>query len=199
VLIGDARREAMLADANVTTARSVILATDDDLANLEIALDARRVVPNIRVVLRMFDQNMADKIREGFNIRLAMSQSAISAPRFAMAAIDRSIVNSFIVGDQLIVVQRCLVRPDGPLCGRTLSEILREGRFGVLRRRTTSGLTQVFPSGETRIEAGDELLVQGTLELLDGLNERMADAWTTAPATSAAGSSAQVRAPGYDD
>ena len=88
----------------------IILATDDDLANLEVALDARRINPGIRVVLRMFDQNMADKIRDGFNIYTAMSQSAISAPAFATAALDRAIVNSFMVNDALIVMQRWIVR-----------------------------------------------------------------------------------------
>ena len=70
--------------------------------------------PGIRVVLRMFDQNMADKIREGFNIHIAMSQSAMSAPAFAGAAIDRSIMNSYAMGDQYVVMQRWVVREGEP-------------------------------------------------------------------------------------
>src|SRR5690606_14406489 len=38
LLIGDARREILLNDANARRARSIILATTDDLANLECAL-----------------------------------------------------------------------------------------------------------------------------------------------------------------
>jgi voltage-gated potassium channel Kch len=66
LLLGDARREAFLADAGITRARSIVLATDNDIANLEVALDARRLNPTIRVVLRLFDPNMAEKVREGF-------------------------------------------------------------------------------------------------------------------------------------
>ena len=41
VLIGDARAEDLLLSLNVAQARAVIVATDNDLANLEIALDTR--------------------------------------------------------------------------------------------------------------------------------------------------------------
>src|SRR6185436_21067444 len=98
----------------VQHARSIICATNNDLTNLEVALDARRLNPKVRVILRMFDQTMADKVRDGFNIRIAMSQAALSAPTFAMAAIDASIANTFVVHDELVVMQRWTVRPQGP-------------------------------------------------------------------------------------
>jgi hypothetical protein len=41
-IIGDARREALLLEAGVERARAVVIATDNDLTNLEVALDARR-------------------------------------------------------------------------------------------------------------------------------------------------------------
>lgn len=166
VLIGDARRESLLADANVAHARSIILATDNDLANLEIALDARKINPSIRVVLRMFDQNMADKIREGFNIPMAMSQSAMSAPAFATAAIGAEIVNSFAVGDQLVVMQRWKIDAGGGLAGRTVGQIISQRGVGVVEHRPRGGAVKLFPPVETKIENGDELLVQGVFETL---------------------------------
>ncbi len=164
LLIGDARQEALLVDANIAGAASIVIATNDDLANLEIALDARRLSPRIRVVLRMFDQNMADKIRAGFNIRLAMSQSAISAPTFAITAIEPSIVNTFVVGERLLVMQRWFAHPGGPLERKTVAEILRELGFAVVERQPEHAEATLFPAPETRILAGDKLLVQGPFE-----------------------------------
>ena len=166
LFIADARREAVLEDANVAKAKSIILATNDDLANLEIALDARRVTPDIRVVLRMFDQNMADKIGDGFNIHIAMSQAALSAPAFATAAIEASIVNSMVVGDQLVIMQRWHVREDGPLCGKTVGDILIEHGFGVVERRSRQEAGRLFPTPDTRLLEGDEILVQGPFDKL---------------------------------
>lgn len=166
LLIGDARREAMLTDANVKKARAVILATDDDLANLEIALDARRIAPGICCVIRMFDQNMADKIRDGFNIRIAMSQSALSAPAFATAAIEPSIVNSMVVGDQLVVIQRWTIREGGPFAGKSVGELLVEHHCSVVEHRPRNTPARVFPPPDARLVPGDEILVQGTYDEL---------------------------------
>jgi len=175
LFIADARRDAVLADVNIAKAKSIILATDDDLANLEVALDARRINPGIRVVLRMFDQNMADKIRDGFNIYTAMSQSAISAPAFATAALDRAIVNSFMVNDALIVMQRWIVREHGPLCGKTVGAIMTDYGFGVLERHAAGGEMQVIPPPNATLQPNDRLVVQGAYAALATLRRQSID------------------------
>ncbi len=169
LLIGDGRRDVLLQEANIAGARSIILATNDDLANLEIALDARKLNPEVRVVLRMFDQNMADKIREGFDIHIAMSQSAMSAPAFATAAIDRSIVGSFMVGRQLVVMKRWHVQAHGPLQGKTVADLMVQHGIGVAERRPADGEPAVFPAPNTLLAPGDTLLVQGAFETIKAL------------------------------
>lgn len=173
VFIADARRDQTLVEANVAAARSIIPATNDDLANLEIALDARRLNPRIRVVLRMFDQNLADKVRDGFDIHTAMSQAAIAAPTFAIAAISESIVGTNIVGDELVILQRWRVRRGGPLDGRSIAEVLRQLKIAVVERRDAAGATELFPPPETVLAPGDELLVQGTFERIEALPQEV--------------------------
>lgn len=172
LLTGDARREALLDDANITKAKSIILATNDDLANLEIALDARRKKPAIRVVLRMFDQNMAEKIRDGFNIRLTMSQSAISAPAFAVAAIEPSIINTYTMDNQLIAMQRWLVRDAGPLCNKTVGEVMQEFGVGVAKKRTGDDDVSLFPLPDLVLKAGDRVIIQGPYDVVTNLQRR---------------------------
>lgn len=169
LLIGDARQEALLRDANIDKAKSIIVATDNDMTNLETALDARRLNPAIRVVIRMFDQNIADKIRDGFNIHLAMSQSTISAPTFATCALSPTTVNSVIVGSELVAMQRWLVRRDGPLCGKTVGDVTREFAVLVVEHGRSSDAPRICPAPETTLDAGDGLLLQGRMESLDHL------------------------------
>lgn len=166
LLIHDARRETVLLEAGIERARSIIVSTDDDLANLEIALDARRFNPRIRVVLRLFDQNMADKIRDGFNIRLAMSQAAISAPAFALAAVDATIVNTFVIENELVAAQWWHATADGPLVGQTIAQIMVEFNVSVLERKPRIGAGQLFPASAALVDADDRLLVQGVFERL---------------------------------
>jgi Trk K+ transport system NAD-binding subunit len=172
LLVGDARDERLLEEANIAKAASVILATNDDLANLEVALDARRLKPGIRVVCRVFDQNMADKIRDGFNIRSAMSQSAMSAPAFAMAAVDPAIVNSFVVGGELIVLHRWTVQPNGPLAARTVGQVMQELSCGVIEWKRPGQPERLFPTAETKLLPGDEVLLQGPYETVTRLRRR---------------------------
>jgi Trk K+ transport system NAD-binding subunit len=172
VFIGDARREEILGDANIAKAKSIVLATDDDMVNLEAALDARRLNPAIRVVMRMFDQNVADKIRDGFNIHLAMSQSAISAPTFATCAVAPATINSVIVGDQLLIMQRWLVRTNGPLCGRTVADVMTTFRVNIVEHRRSDGAPELCPRPDLILEAGDGLVLQGPLDVLESLRAK---------------------------
>lgn len=171
LFVGDARRDAILNDANPARARSIILATNHDLVNLEVALDARRANPNIRVVLRLFDQNMADKLREGFGFQVAMSQSALSAPAFVTAALGRSTVSSMVIGDRLVVIERWPVEAGSASCGKTVAQIMTAHGVAVVQHRSGSGEPRLIPSPDTRIEAGDELLLQGTFQALRALDE----------------------------
>jgi Trk K+ transport system NAD-binding subunit len=175
LLLGDARQEALLEEANITKAKSIVVATSDDLANLEIALDARKLKPGIRVVLRMFDQNMADKVGDGFNIQMAMSQSAISAPTFATCAVAPATVNSVIVGDELVAMQRWLVRRDDPLAGRTVGDMMRTYGITVVEHCRPPDTRTVCPGPDVDCQAGDGLMVQGPVNVLESLRrERVA-------------------------
>jgi len=175
VLLGDGRNDELLRAANVASARSIVLATDDDLANLEMALDARRMNPSIRVILRLFDQNMADKVREGFGIHIAMSTSALSAPAFALPAVDASVVNGFVVDERLFVLQRWRVPAGSSLEGATAGRIVDELGFSIVRL-AREGADRLYPSADVALRAGDALLVQGPWESLVALRQRARDA-----------------------
>jgi len=87
VLVRDMQEDQALLDAGVQHARTIIIATNDDMANLEVALDARRMNPKIRVIMRLFDQRMADKFKEAALIDEAFSPAALAAPIVAEMAL----------------------------------------------------------------------------------------------------------------
>jgi hypothetical protein len=83
VLIRDMTDDLALADAGIEHARVVVIATNNDLANLEVALDSRRMNPKVRVVMRLFDQRIADKFKDVKLIDEAFSAAALAAPKVA--------------------------------------------------------------------------------------------------------------------
>jgi voltage-gated potassium channel Kch len=87
VLAADMRDDRVLEDAGIRHAKAVVVATNDDMANLEVALDARRMNPSIRVLVRFYDQQIATKIQGAFGIDEAFSSAALAAPGIVERAI----------------------------------------------------------------------------------------------------------------
>src|SRR5262245_31234363 len=55
---GDCRQRSVLEAAGVANARGVLILTNDDLLNISTTLMVRAINPDVRVVLRMFNQNL---------------------------------------------------------------------------------------------------------------------------------------------
>ena len=169
-IVGSSREQGIFDKLNIARAKSIILATNDDLANLEMALDARKLKPGIRVVLRMYDQELADKIEDSFDIHLAFSTSAVAAPLFATSSSDRSIINSFYVGEQLLVVARMTVRPGSRLVEKQIKDLGADQHVFVLSHGR-SGETAMFPGGNVTFNPGDEITVQSAPDVLRQLHK----------------------------
>lgn len=78
-IIGDGRDETLLYRAGIYNCKAVMSLTQNDLTNLEIGLDVKTIDPNLRVVLRIFDQDMAQSLREHNIIPQSHSMSYIAA------------------------------------------------------------------------------------------------------------------------
>src|SRR5947209_6066903 len=73
VIEGDARDDKLLIEAGIATAGALIATTGQDLLNIEIALDAKRLNPDLPLILRIFDQTLGQQLESGFDIRCALS------------------------------------------------------------------------------------------------------------------------------
>ena len=165
VIIGDARQRDVLSKAGLERATSIVCSTQDDLTNLDIALDAREMKPNIKVVLRMFDADLAEKIERGFGIHTAFSASGLAAPAFAAAATRAHIEYSFYVGDTLLHVSQITVTHDSPLAGLTMEEAERKFDMTIIMHNTGEHM-HLHPQYDELIHLNDTLVVFATLETL---------------------------------
>lgn len=161
VLFGDARKTEVLMKAGLERAAAVIACTDDDLANVEIALDAKEVRPDIRVVLRSFDQNMASKIVNSFDIQAAFSASALAAPAFAAAAVDPSVQDSFYVEDVLFVHSRFWVPADSTIVRESVWDLWGKFNVNVLGYTDSSGVATRHPGPNLHLPAESTVDVVG--------------------------------------
>jgi len=158
VLYGDARRDALLLESGVQRARAIVCATDDDLANLEVAIDAKRENPNIRVVMRMFDQRVASKMRSALDVDETFSTSALSGPLAALQATESGVRGVYYLEDGSMRVDMEVPAPAG-WWGRTvmLCEDAIDGRVVGVRK----------PGGKLTRPRHDTKLVEGDIVTLD--------------------------------
>jgi Trk K+ transport system NAD-binding subunit len=87
IVNGDFRFPGIRADAGIARARAFILASSDDSANLEAALDARREAPRARVIMRVDSDRVAGRLCADFEIDAALSPPVLAAPAFVEAAL----------------------------------------------------------------------------------------------------------------
>lgn len=172
-VIATGRHEGVFDELNILAAKSIILATDDDLANIEMALDARKARPDIHVVLRVWDQELAARIRESFDIPVALSSTALAAPLFATSSSDPSIVHAFELGDRLLVLARIEVVAGTELDGCKLTELQLERPLHVVEHQRAGGPCDTAPGPSLVLQAGDWIIVQtepAALRTLHGMN-----------------------------
>lgn len=92
VYTGDALLPGVLEDAGVKNAGALISVVNDDYTNLQIGLNARSYKPDLRLILRIFDESMGKVIKDKLDIHLSLSMSALVDKRFADLA-EKSIEN----------------------------------------------------------------------------------------------------------
>src|SRR5262249_12632460 len=130
VMIGDVTVPEVLRQANAGGARAVVAATNDDLGNLEIALLVRDLNPGLRVVVRLYDPQMAHLLREAANVRLAGSIPELAAPSFVAALFgDRVRSVCFVEGRLLAVIELCVPAGDGFLEGQPVRALAVDYRL----------------------------------------------------------------------
>ena len=167
VLQDDARREAALVAAGVPKARSIVLCTQNDSMNLQIAFKARRLNPQIRVVLRIFDDDFSQSLQEQFGFR-AMSATGMAAPTFAAAAADVDVTRPITVEGEALSLARLKVEKGSGLLAFTVSEIEQNYDVSVVLLRE-NGRSDFHPAGERQLQLGHVIAIFGGPEQINRL------------------------------
>jgi Trk K+ transport system NAD-binding subunit len=177
VLVGDIRLPETLQILQVQRARSVVVVTSSDIVNLETALNTQTLRPEVRVVLRLFDPDLAARVERAFGIHISRSPSALAAPAFAAAAAGEHVLTTIAVGAEVLAVVRLRIAPGCRVQGHTVAELEGATRSRVLLL-DDAATPSWRPPGSTRLEADVELVA-----VMPGDELGRVLAWTEAAAT----------------
>ncbi len=183
VIVGDLGRQATLGSASVATARSLVVLTSSDLANVQTALLARKVNPDIRPALRLFDGDFAERIQRTFSFTTSRSVSALAAPSFAAAMLDHEVVATIPVHRRVLLVAEIPVGAGSELDGRTVGDLQRPGVARVVAIRTGRGAQVLWaPPAGRKLTRTDTVLTVSSRDGLGDLLHRAIPAATAVPA-----------------
>lgn len=160
VIQDDATRQAALEAAGITRAKTIVLCAQNDAMNLQIAVKARSLNPNIRVVVRIFDEDFAQSLQQQFGFA-ALSATSMSAPAFAAAATGVDITRPITVEGVSLSLAQLTVNPRARFAGKTVARVERVYDLSVVLLKR-AGDDDLHPRGERVIATGDKLGVLGS-------------------------------------
>lgn len=171
---GDASHEEVLRRAGIADARGVVACTADDAENILIVLTAKGLRPELFVVVRVKDEESAEKAKRAGADRV-IAPTAIGGRRIA-ALITRPAVVEFVDvvthgNDVDLVLEEIALTERSRLVGSRLRDAQLRSRYGanVLAVRPVGAGMTTRPDPDATLNPGDVLVVIGGREDLDRL------------------------------
>ena len=179
VMIENASLPDALNAVNITTASALLAVTSQDTVNLEIALTAKSLVPQLPVIVRNQDPDFAAQVQQVFGFEWVMSPIELAAPAFAAAALGGRVLGNGMTAHTLWVALGTLITPGHPFCGKTVAAIAREADLVPLYIETPTGNLHGFDLFDHVLAYQDILYLTIPAHKLDEL-------WRTVPSQLAA-------------
>ncbi|HET6857688.1 MAG TPA: NAD-binding protein [Streptomyces sp.] len=160
-VIGDVTQEGVLEAAKIHRAHSMLALTSIDTTNLEAALYGRSVKPDLRVALRLYDDDFATAVYRTLRaahpraLTRSRSVSHLAAPAFAGAMMGRQILGAIPVERRVLLFAAVEVAGLPQLEGRTVAEAFSSGAWRLLALDTATPDDRRTDLSAARANGGD--------------------------------------------
>ena len=163
VVIGDAFREQTLRAAHLDTCLALVSVTSLDIVNLETALTARALRDDLRIVLRLTDDDLAERLEKTTGNTISRSVPYLAAPAFATAMLEHQVLRTIDVGRHVLLIAEIRVADQAGLAGSLISGTEQDGQARVLALQA-GGMAALdwSPQRGYQLAAGDRLIVLAT-------------------------------------
>lgn len=175
-VLADATRDDSLREVGVLRAQGLIAALPSDAENLFIILSAKTLNPKLTVVTRASEEEAGEKLRRA-GADTVFAPYTMAGHRLAHALIRPHAVEflEFATSEiaPRIMLEQVRVASQTQFVTKTLEQLLDHRKAGIilLAVRKSNGQMLFNPPGETRIDAGDVLIVLGEQPNLEELEK----------------------------
>ncbi len=161
IVVGDPRLNTTLIQAGIRTAKTLVLAHDDDALNLAVLTQAKILNPKIRIINRLLNQTLGERLDLTLPDHLTMSVAALSAPLFTFAALGNKAIGQLQLFNRTWPIQEEIIDADHPWLGKKLQELWADPDRMLIYYLPATGeidLVSAIGQGE-RLRTGDRLII----------------------------------------
>jgi Trk K+ transport system NAD-binding subunit len=163
VVIGETHREETLRAAGIRTSQALVSVTDSDTVNLETALHARALAADLRLVLRLSDDDLAERVQKSVGNTISRSVPYLAAPAFAAAMLEHQVLRTIPVGRHVLLIADVAVGAGSALEGQPVEGVHLAGEVRVIAlRRAAADEADWAPPPGYRLAAHDRIYVLAT-------------------------------------
>lgn len=170
VIVG--KLQDSLMNANLDLAKSIVIVTDDDILNLEVALMAQNFNPHLNIVIRTNGDNFSDNLTQLLPHASIISAYEVAAEAFTGAAFGENILDLYRLEQQTILVTEYQITVNDTLHNLLLSDIAYGyGVIPIFHSGNDSHNPILMPSDDILLTDGDLLIVLATVESLKSIEQ----------------------------
>lgn len=168
VVVGKLQSAETLLAAGIQEAQALVIASNDDAVNLAILIQARVLNPQIRVINRLFNASLGDRLDHTLPNHFSMSVASLSAPTFTFAALGNDAIGQLKVFQQTWPIHEELIHLNHPWRGRSLAELWDERARMLIYYLPANNPTDLISAvvEKRQLELGDRLIVATQPQML---------------------------------
>lgn len=184
IIIGDLWAASTLIAAGISEAHTLVLTTSDDALNLAVLTQARVLNPQVRIVNRLFNASLGDRLDQTLPNHFSMSVAALAAPVFAFAALGNRAIGQLRLFQQTWPIREEYIDENHAWRGRRLSDLWEDrSRMLIyyLPARNRMDLVSAVVGGK-HLQPGDRLIVATQPQVQSSertLQQRLIGVWTS--------------------
>ncbi len=161
IIMGDLRSPQLLLEAGIKEANTIVLASNDDALNIAILTQAKTLNPKIRIVNRLYNQTLGQRLDYTVTDHLTMSVARLAAPIFAFSALGSKTIGHLRLFDHTWSLHEEIIDQDHPWYGVSLAQLWdnrEQMLIYYLPKRGEMDLVTGVKTGQ-KLELGDHLIV----------------------------------------
>ncbi|MDJ0799562.1 MAG: NAD-binding protein [Calothrix sp. MO_167.B12] len=161
-----------LSKVNLNHARSIIVATNNQMINLEIGLIAHNASPQAGLVIRMLERNFSETLGQLLPFAKVLCTEVLAAEAFVAAAFGENILHLFHAHNQTVLVTEYKIAADDTLNKLLLADVAYGyGVVPILYQKSSQQISKWMPSDDIKLKVGDRLVVLANIEGLKRIEQ----------------------------